>query len=102
MGHVFEWPIFGINRPSHGVTLDVLGTNQVQDINHGASPAFGMPRLDGEEISALLTRFLRMVHIMNPILDCTSLMNYGRAVAEFGPQWDSHTCLMVSQHTLIM
>ncbi|UKZ54812.1 hypothetical protein TrVGV298_008625 [Trichoderma virens] len=95
MGHVFEWPVFGINRPSHGVAFDVLGTSHVQDSNHGTSPAFGMPRLDGEEISALLTRFLRMVHIMNPILDCTTLMNYGRAVAELGPQWDPRTCLVL-------
>lgn len=99
MGHVFEWPIFAINKSTNGVAFDVLGTSQMQEINCGASPAFGMPRLDGEEISALLTRFLRMVHIMNPILDCTTLMKYGRTIAELGPQWDSQTCLVVSQHS---
>ncbi|QYT01305.1 Zn(2)-C6 fungal-type domain-containing protein [Trichoderma simmonsii] len=95
MGHVFEWPIFAMNKSSHGVAFGVLGTSQMQEISCGASPAFGMPRLDGEEISALLTRFLRMVHIMNPILDCTTLMNYGRTIAELGPQWDSQTCLVL-------
>ncbi|KAL7937549.1 hypothetical protein V8C35DRAFT_292779 [Trichoderma chlorosporum] len=95
MGHVFEWPIFGINKPSQGVAFDVLGTSQVQDFNHEGNPAIGMPRLGCEEISSLLTRFLRMVHIMNPILDCTTLMNHGRAVAELGPQWDSRTCLVL-------
>lgn len=85
-----------MNKSSHGVAFGVLGTSQMQELSCGASPAFGIPRLDGEEISALLTRFLRMVHIMNPILDCTTLMNYGRTIAELGPQWDSQTCLVVS------
>ncbi|KAL7912853.1 hypothetical protein GGI35DRAFT_441296 [Trichoderma velutinum] len=95
MDHVFEWPIFAINKPSCGVAFSVLGTSQTQEVNCRASPAFGMPRLDGEEVSALLTRFLRMVHIMNPILDCTTLMNYGKTIAELGPQWDSQTCLVL-------
>lgn len=33
---------------------------------------------------------------MNPILNCPTLMKYGRAVFELGPQWDSRTCLVVS------
>lgn len=97
--HVYEWPILGINRAPHGTAFNVLGTSRAQDFHHGGSPALGIPRLDGDEIAALLTRFLRMVHIMNPVLDCTTLMNYGRTVAELGPQWDSRTCLVVSQHT---
>lgn len=68
----------------------------MQDFQHKASPAIGTQQLDWDEIPALLTKFLRMAHTMNPILDCTTLMRYGRAVAELGPQWDSRTCLVVS------
>lgn len=72
----------------------------MQDFQHKASPAIGILQLDWDEIPSLLTKFLRMAHIMNPILDCNTLMRYGRAVAELGPQWDSRTCLVVSLYYL--
>lgn len=96
--HVIEWPIFGTNRSGHWAPFCLLATAQGQDFNHKAAPAIGLLQLDWDEIPSLLTKFLRMAHIMNPILDCPTLMKYGRAVVELGPQWDSRTCLVVSIH----
>lgn len=100
--HVFEWPIFGTNRSDHWAPFGVLATTQAQDFHHKATPAIGTMQLDWDEIPSLLTKFLRMAHIMNPILDCSTLMKYGRAVVELGPQWDSRTCLVVSFNFFIL
>lgn len=75
---------------------NILAADHLQAPPQAGSPSTGVPLLDGEEITALLTRFLRLVHVMNPVLDCTTLMTYGRAVAELGPQWDAKTCLVAS------
>lgn len=99
--HVIEWPIFGTNRSGHWAPFCLLATAQAQDL-HKATPANGTLQLDWDEIPSLLTKFLRMAHIMNPILDCPTLMKYGRAVVELGPQWDSRTCLVVSIHDFFL
>lgn len=96
--HVIEWPIFGTNRSGHWAPFCLLATAQAHDFHHKATPANGTLQLDWDEIPSLLTKFLRMAHIANPILDCSTLMKYGRAVVELGPQWDSRTCLVVSIH----
>ncbi|PTB36174.1 uncharacterized protein TrAFT101_000141 [Trichoderma asperellum] len=93
--HVFGWPVFDANRSDDWAPFCVLAATKMQDFQHKASPAIGTQQLDWDEIPALLTKFLRMAHTMNPILDCTTLMRYGRAVAELGPQWDSRTCLVL-------
>lgn len=94
--HVFGWPVFDANRADDWAPFCVLAATKMQDFQHKASSAIGTQQLDWDEIPALLTKFLRMAHTMNPILDCTTLMRYGRAVAELGPQWDARTCLVVS------
>ncbi|KAH8127536.1 hypothetical protein LI328DRAFT_165051 [Trichoderma asperelloides] len=93
--HVFGWPVFDANRADDWAPFCVLAATKMQDFQHKASSAIGTQQLDWDEIPALLTKFLRMAHTMNPILDCTTLMRYGRAVAELGPQWDARTCLVL-------
>lgn len=100
--HVIEWPIFGTNQSGHWAPFCLLATAQGPNSHHKATSANGTHQLDWDEIPSLLTKFLRMAHIMNPILNCPTLIKYGRAVVELGPQWDSRTCLVVSIYNLFM
>ncbi|KAK7218961.1 hypothetical protein V2G26_006964 [Clonostachys chloroleuca] len=93
--HVFEWPTFAADNSLHLTPFNLLSINQAQELHPGASSAVGAPGFQPGEVTTLLTRFLRMVHTMNPILDCTTLMSHGRMIAELGPQWDSRTCLVL-------
>ncbi|UNI23798.1 C6 zinc finger, variant 2 [Purpureocillium takamizusanense] len=92
---MFQWPLLSVNGGHRFMPGNILAADHLQPPAQAGSPSTGVPLLDGEEITALLTRFLRLVHVMNPVLDCTTLMTYGRAVAELGPQWDAKTCLVL-------
>ncbi|KAL3961217.1 hypothetical protein ACCO45_002740 [Purpureocillium lilacinum] len=95
LDHMFQWPLLSVSGGDQFMPGNILAADHLQAPPQAGSPSAGVPLLDGEEITALLTRFLRLVHVMNPVLDCTTLMTYGRAVAELGPQWDAKTCLVL-------
>lgn len=61
------------------------------------APGTGVPILDDDEVTVLLQSFLQTVHVMNPVMDCTTLSSDVREVAELGLQWDGKTCLVVSR-----
>ncbi|GJN83054.1 hypothetical protein PLIIFM63780_006600 [Purpureocillium lilacinum] len=96
LDHMFQWPLLSVSGGDQFMPGNILAADHLQAPPQAGSPSAGVPLLDGEEITALLTRFLRLVHVMNPVLDCTTLMTYGRAVAELGPQWDAKTCLLLA------
>lgn len=96
LDYMFQWPIFSNNGENSFPHANILAADHLNVPGRPQSHHARVPVLDGDEVGALLTRFLRLVHVMNPILDCTNLIRYGTAVAEFGPQWDAKTCLVVS------
>lgn len=49
-----------------------------------------------DDIPNIITRFLRLVHIKNPILDSKSIKQFASRVAEHGLGWDPPSCLVVS------
>lgn len=96
LDYVFQWPMFSHGGENGFPHANVLAADHLEVPGRSQGAQAGVPVLDGDEVGALLTRFLRLVHVMNPILDCTNLIRYGTEVAEFGPQWDPKTCLVVS------
>ncbi|PYH84782.1 hypothetical protein BO82DRAFT_389805 [Aspergillus uvarum CBS 121591] len=48
-----------------------------------------------DDIPNLVIRFLRLVHIKNPILDSKSLRQFASSIAEHGLGWDSSSCLVL-------
>ncbi|KID65286.1 Zn(2)-C6 fungal-type DNA-binding domain protein, partial [Metarhizium hybridum] len=95
LDYMFQWPIFCSSLGECSAETNILATNHFHEPDQLASSGLGLPLFDSGEVAQLLTRFLRLVHVMNPILDCTTLMHHGRVVAELGLQWDAKTCLVL-------
>lgn len=53
--------------------------------------------IDEDQILDLVQRFLDLVHIKNPVLNPDTIWSYARRVVEDGLEWDSPSCLVVSQ-----
>ena len=105
--HIIQWPILG-STAAPGFKDVVMGGDHIQmlflaEAEPGVTASeTGVPVTDGNEMAMLLSNFLRLVHVMNPVLDCKTLLAYGREVAELGPRWDAQTCLVVSRPALHM
>lgn len=98
--HVLQWPMFhsagGGGFKGSVFAANYLKTQSVTLANGDTAPAMCVPPLEGDEIAILLNNFLQLVHVMNPVMDESALLNYGIEFAELGPQWDTKTCLVVS------
>ncbi|KAH7399863.1 hypothetical protein BKA64DRAFT_642021 [Cadophora sp. MPI-SDFR-AT-0126] len=107
LGTILQWPIFQAKFPAgcldesfalfseastdHVPIEDAYGSPRKSNWGHPHHGVFGVHE---EEIEGLVEEFLALVHIKNPILHPDSLRLYARNVAEYGPQWDSRSCLV--------
>jgi hypothetical protein len=51
---------------------------------------------DVDEISRFVEKFLKEIHVLNPLIEPTFFRNQIAVTAETGFQWDSAACLLVS------
>lgn len=51
--------------------------------------------INENEVYPLCRKFLALIHIKNPVLNVSQLMQSAREVAESGPGWDGQTCLVL-------
>ncbi|KAB8223914.1 hypothetical protein BDV33DRAFT_199960 [Aspergillus novoparasiticus] len=99
---VLAWPVFG-DRFGQGCLAEELFIAE-----HLSSAALGDPfqlppdhgslkrgGICEDDIPNLVTRFLHLVHIKNPILDSKSIKQYAYRVAENGLGWDASSCLVL-------
>jgi hypothetical protein len=61
---------------------------------HVVSMPLPPPVMDFSELSRLVDRFVRLVHIKNPILDIPVLRQMVKQIDENGPSWSTSTCLV--------
>ncbi|CEL06454.1 hypothetical protein ASPCAL09631 [Aspergillus calidoustus] len=95
---ILTWPIFGGRfRDSSLVTTLFQSPHGGESSRHTDTwivPS-GFQSPPTENIPALVDRFIQNVHTKNPILDLEALVQSGRRAAEFGLQWDAHSCLVL-------
>lgn len=95
---VLTWPIFrGQFRESSLITTLFQYSHGVVEGRPTESWTLpdGLRFTSDEQIPTLIDRFIQNVHTKNPILDLESLIRSGRHAAEFGPQWDAESCLVL-------
>ncbi|KAE8366861.1 hypothetical protein BDV27DRAFT_155495 [Aspergillus caelatus] len=81
---VFAWTAFG----DRGVGQSLPATTRTWQSKKRGGICEG-------DIPNLITSFLHLVHIKNPILDSKSIKPYAYRVAENGLGWDSSSCLVL-------
>lgn len=101
LDQIFQWPIFqdeGIYFPPNSLLKADQGLLGVDgsSVRSPTSSRSRRPQIDEDEILGLVQRFVRLVHIKNPVLDTKALLDGAKSVAELGLQWDASTCLVVS------
>ncbi|KAH8601506.1 hypothetical protein B0O99DRAFT_500909, partial [Bisporella sp. PMI_857] len=96
---ILTWPIFGNRFGPEYLTNEVLAAAifseaDLADNGHTIRPSsYGV--VNDQDVPFLLERFLAFVHVKNPFLDARLLKQYGRRMAEDGPQWDAPSCLVL-------
>lgn len=103
---VLAWPVFG-NRFRRGYLAEELfiaghlSSQMLDHPFHVPSDYANLKRggICEENIPGLITKFLHLVHIKNPILDWKLIRRYASRVAENGLGWDAPSCLVVSRTT---
>ncbi|KAL3450803.1 hypothetical protein BJX65DRAFT_270142 [Aspergillus insuetus] len=99
---VLAWPIFG-NRFRRGYLAEELfiaGHLSSQVLGHPFHVPSDYANLHRggiceEDIPGLITKFLHLVHIKNPILDTKLIRRYASRVTENGLSWDAPSCLVL-------
>ena len=100
---VLAWPIFG-DRFHRGYLAeelfisDYLASQVSEEAQYMRHEHVKLPKrgICEEDIPGLVDRFLRLVHIKNPILDSKSIRQYAARVVESGLDWDAPSCVVVS------
>ncbi|KAL3442842.1 hypothetical protein BJX65DRAFT_286166 [Aspergillus insuetus] len=95
---VLTWPIFGGRFRDSSLVTTLFQSPHGGESSRQADTWIvpnGFQSPPTENIPALVDRFIQNVHTKNPILDLEGLVQSGRRAAEFGLQWDAHSCLVL-------
>ncbi|KAH8901557.1 hypothetical protein GQ53DRAFT_707923 [Thozetella sp. PMI_491] len=87
---ILRWPIFEDRFPDNYIT-DGVFTAELADEDLDSN----VGGIDEDAIPELVTRFLELVHIKNPILDPEVILSYAYYASEEGLRWDPPSCLVL-------
>ncbi|KAF2658597.1 hypothetical protein K491DRAFT_592537 [Lophiostoma macrostomum CBS 122681] len=92
---ILKWPIFSASVPRvHSFVLDsaAVGESRVDS----TSASFGLHRgIQEDDFNNLSRKFLKLVHVKNPVLDVIEYKRFVKEAVEQGPRWDGPSCLVL-------